>query len=265
MSLYIEPALLDIYKDRYKNHTTAELCDAVNRLGNAVKAYTATDPAKATILLKEMQYVAERHSKLCDELEACREAELSWLPAQNDFRQKAVLNIPNAVSPNGQLVAAILEEEDGLTAEEIHCWCDELNAFDIADFQQLLDGLESEKVLSKDKNEKYHLEQLCTPDLYFDKEKCRRKLEQSYMLHKDVARRIFELIEKKKRAVSEAAIREEIFPSVSVNDEYNRDMLAGNVTSVLLDMRFGDILGLYRVDGKRLYYFPMLGHKGVEK
>lgn len=50
-----------------------------------------------------------------------------WEKANITRRKKAILNLPAATSYYGQLVVAILEEEE-LTAEEIRQWSDELTA-----------------------------------------------------------------------------------------------------------------------------------------
>ena len=60
------------------------------------------------------------------------------------------LRLKNAASPNGQLVAAILEDEDGKTAEELAGWCDELAEIPDEKFSELLEGLITEGFLEKD-------------------------------------------------------------------------------------------------------------------
>lgn len=90
-----------------------------------------------------------------------------WRSKESDRREKAVFNLPAATSANGQLIASILEESDGQTAEEIAGWYEELAAIDTIDFQSLLNQLVEETILTC-KNNKYYLSNICTGTLYPD-------------------------------------------------------------------------------------------------
>lgn len=88
--------------------------------------------------------------------------------------KNAYLNLKAAFTPNGQLVAAILEEEGILTESEIHNWCDELQVIDDSEFHALLQDLVADGVIGKIDadylvpEEKYQLLRLCLKSLGFD-------------------------------------------------------------------------------------------------
>ena len=87
-----------------------------------------------------------------------KEKNQKWRREQPDRKAKAILNLPNAATLNGQLVAAILEEvPDGLTQKQIASWCDELEAIPEEDFKALLDGLVKEKIIELDEKGRYSL------------------------------------------------------------------------------------------------------------
>ncbi|MBR6039669.1 MAG: hypothetical protein IKP38_04215 [Clostridia bacterium] len=87
-----------------------------------------------------------------------------WQNGLDKRKEEAILRLPNAVSANGQLIASILEDEDGKTAEEIACWCDELEMLPEEDLQKLLDDLVKEGVLSLEDG-RYYLLCPCTESL----------------------------------------------------------------------------------------------------
>ena len=88
--------------------------------------------------------------------------------------KQAYVNLKAAFTPNGQLVAAILEEEDCLTESEIHSWCDELQAIDDDEFHELLQDLVDDGVIGKMATdylvpeERYQLLRLCFKSLGFE-------------------------------------------------------------------------------------------------
>lgn len=115
--------------------------------------------------IKEILALREKYR---ENLSAMIERWTKDLPAR---KRAAVLHLPNAVSPNGQLVAAILEDEDGKSADELAGWCDELAALDAESFQALLDGLVQEKILTRDDSGLYHLQNICDERMQVDTER----------------------------------------------------------------------------------------------
>lgn len=120
--------------------------------------------------------------KLLGEIEACREIiearnkrrvhidkTVSDLKKKmNNWASDGILSCPVSVTPNGQLIAAILEDEDGLSENEIGGWCDELSALPNNQLHEILDGLVEEHVLTVDEDKRYHLHLLCTGRPYTD-------------------------------------------------------------------------------------------------
>jgi hypothetical protein len=90
----------------------------------------------------------------------------TWKSSIPQRIERNILNLPAASSANGQLIAAILEDEDGKTAEEISGWCDELADLGLDECKSLLDQLVSEGILELGKDQKYYLLNICTSTLY---------------------------------------------------------------------------------------------------
>lgn len=99
------------------------------------------------------------------EQEAFHDALSAWYRSYNERFEEAIINLPVATNYQGQLVAAILEEEDGLTAAEIAKWSAELSEMKEADYKRLLSSLVSEGVIALDKNNKYWLLSVCDKTL----------------------------------------------------------------------------------------------------
>jgi len=91
----------------------------------------------------------------------------SRVKAREKAEEEAYYRLKAAYTPNGQLVAAILEEEDGKTLGEIAGWCDELAALDTADFERILQDLKDDGILEKT-GDKYYLNRICTKTLGFE-------------------------------------------------------------------------------------------------
>lgn len=87
-----------------------------------------------------------------------------WQNGLEKRKEDCLMHLPTAVTANAQLIASILEDEDGKTAEEIACWCDELDMLSDEDLQSLLDGLVREGVISLE-DDRYYLLCPCTETL----------------------------------------------------------------------------------------------------
>lgn len=98
-------------------------------------------------------------------LSARNETRKAWDEDLPERQHNAILNLKNAVTPNGQLIAAILEDEGDMTAEQICCWCEELEGLGLDNVKSLLDALVSEGVL-KETDGSYRLYRICTGDLF---------------------------------------------------------------------------------------------------
>ncbi len=103
---------------------------------------------------------------------------LEWKNRQAERKAKAILNLPFGASPNGQLVAAILEDApDGLTEKQLASWCDEFTAIPEEEFRALLDGLVGESILEKQEDARYRLLSVLDEDMLPSAALIRKKLE----------------------------------------------------------------------------------------
>lgn len=154
--------LRSTYQARHSNKSEAELLLVAKSLAQQI----ATVPDDMVEPLSvEAEVVMELITAIRKKAQTQQNAYDIWhkkWPEQ--YQKEALSNLLTAVSPNGQLVASILEETDGLTADEIRSWYDELECLDDKDYQRLLDNLVKEEVLVKE-NDRYYLNQLCMPDL----------------------------------------------------------------------------------------------------
>ena len=107
--------------------------------------------AAAETVMAEKKRRKEDETKVKQEYEADHEATYRKLRA--------------AYTPNGQLVAAILEEEDGKTKEEIASWCEEMTALDDSELYMLLRDLVSDGIIEQREGGKYYLSSICNEDL----------------------------------------------------------------------------------------------------
>ena len=158
------------YKLTYAEKSDAELQAIVL----SCIQYITTVPSNAspTVLALAVSKTAEKDA--CTELmrerkeqkQQSKAAVDAWKAGAEKRRDDAIIHLPNAVSPNGQLIAAILEDEGSKTADELLSWCDELAALNDEDGAALLSGLVSEGVIELHEDGKYALLAVCTETLY---------------------------------------------------------------------------------------------------
>jgi len=162
------------YDDFYRSHSDksdSELRDIV--LNNARKVAAMPLQPSAQMMAEAKKMVAE--SKACNAIlterqekrEALESAIENWKAEKESRAKDLILNLPAAVSSNGQLIAAILEEEK-LTADEIAGWCDELAMLDRAELDSLLEELVLEQIIALN-GDRYECINICTPSLYPEK------------------------------------------------------------------------------------------------
>lgn len=113
-------------------------------------------------ILNERKKVEQRKNEI---LETVRKAKKQWKNELADRRKEAILHLPVASSYLGQLIAAILESEDGKTAEEIAQWGEDLSTINESKFRSTLLSLVKEGILVF-KDYKYFLINLCTETLF---------------------------------------------------------------------------------------------------
>ena len=91
----------------------------------------------------------------------------NMLKKLDEQQEQCLFNIRIAHTPNAQLIAAILEDEDGKGIEELQAWCDELSEIDKSDLAEILDLMVKDGVLYL-KDGKYYLLRICDESLSFD-------------------------------------------------------------------------------------------------
>lgn len=158
------------YKAIHANKSDAELQKIA--LANLTKVAALPSSLSERMIADANIWVTE--AKACQELlterkqaKAAKESAVKgWNANAIRRRDEAIVNLPTAVSPNGQLVAAILEDEAALSEEDILSWCDELASLSDTEGRLLLSGLVTEGVIERKKNGKYALLNICTETLY---------------------------------------------------------------------------------------------------
>ncbi|MCQ2467687.1 MAG: hypothetical protein MJ166_09235 [Clostridia bacterium] len=128
-----------------------------------------SDDEKHQIQYYEIMGEIDACSEILSERKKAKDREVakieSWLKDKNQRKIYAFKKLEYSVSPNGQLVASILEENlNGLRADEIRAWYDELLALNDDEYQVLLDALVDEGVLEY-LDEKYFLFRICDKSL----------------------------------------------------------------------------------------------------
>ena len=166
ISAELNAVLVDMFTRQHENDSDSSLQMTIltnARLAQALPA-TGSSLAKLQELKSENEAcsnIIERRKRNASIIDNARK---HWAATETKRRDKAILRLPNASSPAGQLIAAILEEEDGKTAQELHEWCEELEAIGDTEFRSLLNGLVAEGVLSYNQG-KYYLITICTESL----------------------------------------------------------------------------------------------------
>lgn len=163
-------ATKSLYLLKYKDITDEKLEEISNHLrtvgvfsSNTTEALKALGELEACNEIMSQRRARKQYKK--DLERTLKFAFIFWEEALAERRQKAVLNLPAATSYHGQLVAAVLDAEDDLTADEIRLWSDELEAMDDDLYRTLLQELVNEQIIVAE-NGKYSLLTLCTEDLF---------------------------------------------------------------------------------------------------
>ena len=131
---------------------TAKLTTVPQTLGLSEKMAVEAEFAAAADILKE------KDRRQTEDLEG------EW---ENIWAQ-SYLNLKEAYTPNGQLIAAILEDEDGKTLEEIMSWGEETLVFESGELLVLLNNLVNDGVLELKNDGKYYLLRTCESSLSFE-------------------------------------------------------------------------------------------------
>ena len=172
MTEVIKKSSYDVAKMQYKNTDEKELreiIDSESRIVIGIPGNNATEVAEMAKHLGVVEACQDiiKERKETDSLskEFITNLFEKWEKNLDERRQKAVLNLKTAVTPNAQLVAAILEDEDGKTMDELHFWCDELTTIDDAEFTTLLSNLVNENIITLI-DDKYYIRRIVTESLF---------------------------------------------------------------------------------------------------
>ena len=188
---------------------------------------------------------------------------------------KLFLNLPAAASKCGQIVVSALEEGAPLTKEELHDFCEPLRELDDSVLDQLLTLLMNEKIIQKDEEQKYHIENVCTETLLPEDpvEAGMRKYQSSseHGYHDKTCRLILELL-KSEGGSREDELIEWLTDENSIyrsNPEFldatREDMESLSKWTVQGDLRRLETAGVIKKQpgnfrfGKQMYYFALLG------
>jgi len=216
-----------------------------------------------------------------EEDEKIERAAFNWKHFQEEKRANSIYKLPVATSYPGQLVASVLEEEEGLSADEIRSWAEELAQLSEQEYGKLLADLVSEGILSEE-NKKYYLLTPCTADLYpvNPLEWAKKIAKNSDVTIKSVS--FNELTDKQLRFLALLISRNQPateydwyeFTSPSLSSQYFKDRASDRVRgmkekgTVILDVELSALLKMgiltrQPISGSKshLYYFRMLGEE----
>jgi len=155
------------FEIQYKDKTERELVNAYHQAVDAMPMYPKTPAEKAKYYenLALQEVLKEKIQEIQDARNKSNEAHAQFKEARKELKRECISNLRTAASANGQLVAAILEEEDGLTSEQIGSWCEELETLDEDALKALIYGLCKEGIIERDKEGKFHLLFIMDEDL----------------------------------------------------------------------------------------------------
>ena len=128
---------------------------------------TPAQYSEATKLLGEQKAANEILAARKEKRDKIKASITEWEKQEKNVPYNNFLKLKAASSANGQLVAAILEDEGEMSAADLAGWCEELASLEDSAFKELLDELVKERVLTI-KDGKYRLMHVCTQTLYPD-------------------------------------------------------------------------------------------------
>lgn len=272
----LEKAAYDLAMLQNLHKTDEELRNIV--MYNAQKIVAM--PQTQSGLLEATKLLGEQ--KACNELLKDREnnreeivkAKKQYNESKDGKLLEYVLNLPTAVTPNGQLVAAILEDEDGLTKEDLHNWCEEFEQLSDEEFDSLINGLVAERIISK-KDNVYKLQAICGKNLTADNPytwMIERINSLSYSNEKKSAMRGFaEILYYEQGLVSNGELTDpscmkgklkniaDNYKSYDADTKAFYDMRYQERENIISQLVMAGIISSERINGKLLYHYYVLG------
>ena len=223
-------------------------------------------------LMGEIEACQELLSRLQRAEEEVAEEKKKWRYSLQKRKDDALLALRAAATPNGQLVQAILEDEDSLSFKEIAGWCDELGALDEEVLMQLLKDLVEDGVLEESDNGQYRLRMFCDENQQWDINQGCRYLENSgIFLHYDVpiVKTVLYLLCHYDEPMCPQDIIDKNAALTGCNTEqigFDKDISAFSVRLVMGKMMRNNILtNAFRAEGGAYYAPAIIGEKGREQ
>ena len=248
---------------QHKDKSDSELQQII--LNNArLVAGIGTDPSSIS-----QGYRLMGESEACNELLAQRNAEREriktgkekWVEELQKRKDDALLSLRAAATPNGQLVQAILEDEDSLSQMELAGWCDELASLDDEELTKLLKDLVEDGVLaSSGKDGRYRLRVVCDANQQWSSDNSIRAISHSAMRNKELAMKIMLLLdaEEEPMCAEDCAAAQEWFPDAEDTESVGKY----SFDSAMREMMKEGILTRVFIVGSNSYYAPAIIGEG---
>lgn len=248
---------------QHKDKSDSELQQII--LNNArLVAGIGTDPSSIS-----QGYKLMGESEACNELLAQRNAEREriktgkkkWVEELQKRKDDALLSLRAAATPNGQLVQAILEDEDSLSQMELAGWCDELASLDDEVLTKLLKDLVEDGVLAPpDKDGRYRLRVVCDADQQWSSNKSTRAISHSDIQQKELATKIMLLLEAEEEPMcaEDCVEAQELFHDGENTESVGRYSFDSAMREM---MKAGILTRVFTVD-RNTYYAPAIIGEG---
>lgn len=231
----------------------------------------ARSVAQGYQLLGESDACNELLSQRQENRERVKNYKNEWRETLQKRRDDALLSLRAAATPNGQLVQAILEDEERMSQEELAGWCDELGSLDDETLSQLLNDLLDDDVLEwPDADGRYRLRAVCEANQQWSLENGNRYIDKSDINRKKIAKAALAVMlrtseplcpsecAKKIRGLDALLVAEGL--GKGLNDPEFKE---GTVALALHDLQKAGILKARLISGE-LYYSPaIIGEGGL--
>ena len=253
-----------------KDKSNEELRRHISLMANQILA-TPINSSQATItqaqiLLEEMTVCSDILAERKQEGERLAAAHKKWDDTILARRYAAVRNLKEAVTPNGQLVAAILEEEGSLSETDLSIWCEELESLDTNVMHNLLISLVDEGVISYE-NGQYTLKQICTESLlpediagWLDKRFLCSHAEEDEVILRLMQLRGTAICPEDYPQILEGKILASVAHYLDIPEERCKEIISEGRFNYKLEAWYKDgLLNKTKIDGFDMYYFRMMG------
>lgn len=259
------------YEDKEKDELQSDMLAAMKRV-----SMLSGNPSDVSELVKNTAIVnicKKQIEKYNQEIKMIAELDSDYKSELEGRRCAAVLNLSAALTLKGQLVVAILEDQEDLTMDMIKNWGDDFSDMTDEEFSQLLSDLCKDGLIEKE-GENYSLICSCDGSLFphYSPKVLEHKFKLSSTFHKESVRLIWNLFADygwgyigtyfvKNTLKSELSLIKRFYPKYEdayeelCKKEYRLD-------DILLGMKKSGLLAYDRM--RRMYYVPLVGEKDSE-